>query len=167
MRAFRILLMCVLAVTAATPVVGADGLSAKGRVVDQEGNPVAGMKVYALMQFCKDNDVRPSLKAGTVTDSQGHFAFTGLPKATCRPEWWIYSLVAFKPGDSWGWVYGTGQLCSVANAPPDPEGGYELPVAKITVFEGKVVDKEGNPVPGAIVTPGSVTELSETCDPSG
>ena len=67
MLAFRILLMCVLAFAAATPVIGADGLFARGRVVDQEGEQVAGIRVYALMQYYKGGEMLGSLKAGTMT----------------------------------------------------------------------------------------------------
>ncbi len=48
-----------------------------------------------------------------------------------------------------------------------PKGGYELPVAKLTSFEGQVVDKQGKPLAGATVKPTWFLEIDETCDPSG
>ena len=169
-------LMFTLILLAAVPDIALGrspevALSARGRVVDQNGKAVADRSVYAVLAYYKEGgmfgEVSGSLKAHTLTDSRGRFTFSNLPRPSGNYPVWMYCFVAFRPSHSWGWCNGAGHLTSLGRLMPEPKEGYEIPIAKIRTFEGSVADQEGNPIAGAVVEPEAILELSETCDIKG
>lgn len=164
----RIIFLVLLMVLIMAASIPAAALSAGGRVVDMEENPVPGIKVYALLAYyTNDFHLKSSLKAATLADGEGKWAFESLPLPTGRHRYWSYCFVALKPGEMLGWTNGAGELVSIPNALPAPEEGYVIPVAKLGTFEGRVTDREGNPLAGVVAKTAILLEIDEECDPGG
>lgn len=148
------ILLVALMVGLAAAASGAT-VSARGKVVDTNGNPVADVKVYAVDWQHSDNHgvhtFISSLKAATLSNADGTFEFSSLPKPQKSGG---YVLVGFVPDKYLGWTRGEGEL--MADGwwwGMEPEDGYTITVAKPGIYEGKVIDEDGKPIAGATVNP--------------
>lgn len=147
-----LLLYCALAAISVS-ASAASTLAAKGKVVDVAGNPVAGVRVYAALTWYADvgTDVLSAVKGGAVSGADGSFYFEALP----RPKSSLgYCLIAFEPDKYLGWAGGEGDLRADGWwMGPEPEDGYRIVVSKPGAREGRVVDKDGKGIAGALVSP--------------
>jgi RNA polymerase sigma factor (sigma-70 family) len=113
-----------------------------GRVVDPDGRPVKGAKVYLLVPDVVVGGVRPAWAERATTDAAGRFRFD--QPAAGPPEFWqgIQSqLVAVADG------FGLGIM-------PADEKGFadaEVRLARDLPIRGRVLNLEGKPVAGAKV----------------
>lgn len=150
----RILLLCALAAGLAAPSFAGNALSAKGKVVDPNGKPVPGVKVYAVMEWYDPTGVggrgqHHTVKAGALSGEDGSFEMS-LPPLRQKAASARYYFIAFAP-DKWlGWRRGAGKLSPHDSGIPEPDE-YVITVSKPTVFEGVVVDEEGSGIAGAEV----------------
>ncbi len=69
-------------------------MSARGYVVDADGRPVAGIRVFAVMGYEYHRREYGSLKAPTTTDESGTVVFESLRKPEYGYGWY---LIAFEP----------------------------------------------------------------------
>ncbi len=112
-----------------------------GRVVDSEGNGVAGAEVV-IYQPGADASHDNVIIAKGVSGADGVFSFD----ATLASEFMAYAT-AWKEGYAHGWYYWS----------PSGAGGMETVVrlGKPTVLSGHVVDSSGKPISGAEVRVGA------------
>jgi RNA polymerase sigma factor (sigma-70 family) len=125
-------------------VKGTAGVS--GRVVDPDGKPVAGAKVFFarnVLAFWRD---APPPPPPTTTDAEGRFRF-GVPRsgyqfAEEKADWLKGEVVGVAEGYGPGWVYSDGaeKLTDVT-----------IKLSKDVPIEGRVLDLEGKPVAGVSV----------------
>ncbi len=119
-----------------------------GRVVDQQGRPIAGARVYLHV----DSDepltpvpIPPPVRA--TTGAEGRFRFTvdriDLASGPVRDGYPGVFLAAFAEGYGPGW---TREL-----AIGDPDGNLVELVADDAPIEGRLIDLEGRPLPGVTV----------------
>jgi beta-lactamase regulating signal transducer with metallopeptidase domain len=110
------------------------GVTVSGRVLDDTGAPVDGARVG----FGRDHarELHPGLSAATETDANGRYAIAGV-----LPGDYVLFLLAERHADSKRRV--------VIGA--DEAAGVDFVIPKMSVLSGRVVDKAGKPVPGAIV----------------
>jgi uncharacterized GH25 family protein len=151
----RIVVVLALALAFAGACCAGETVSAKGKVVDVDGKPVSGIKVYAVMWRHETkngwNHIGSYVKAATLTNADGSYDFRSLPKHTGKGT---YYLVAFDPDKYLGWVHGEGTLCADGWwDDPEPVDGYTIVAVKLGVYHGKVVDEQGNGIAGATVVP--------------
>jgi len=147
MKLHHLAVLCLI-LALCIPCLAADIVSARGIVVDPEGKPVSGVKVYAVLRAASYFVV--STKGATTSGGDGRFALTALPRP--KPDQG-YDLIAVKPGEYLGWAEGHGELYRRFRRQPLPAGDYRIIVSKPGVFEGRVVDEAGNPIAGAEVVP--------------
>ena len=133
------------------PCLGAETVSARGVVVDPEGNPVSGVKVYAVMRGPAWDAI--SVKGAAVSGAEGRFELASLPKPKIEQG---YDLIALKAGEYLGWAEGQGKLFKRFRRDLQPDGDYRITVSKPDVYEGRVVDTAGNPIAGVEVVPYSL-----------
>ena len=137
----RTALICVLAVLAALPCVAEETITMKGTVLDVDGDPVGGVKVFAVKRWVTE-DYHVGVKAAAVSGEDGRFVLKPLP----RPEHEkYYFLVAFVPDEYLGWSW------RVIGHDASAEEDVEITVSKCRAVEGHVTDEEGNPLGGATV----------------
>lgn len=150
----RIFFTCVLALELVLPAFAGNTSHAEGKVVDVNGDPVSGVKVFAVMSGEGHEGNSNDIKAGALSGEDGTFSIT-MPPVT--KEYTRYWLVAFTP-DKWlGWRCGAGDLAPFDSwAGPAPEGGYTITVSKPVAYEGTVVDENGKGIPGAVVKLGEI-----------
>lgn len=149
----------------------AETLSAKGKVVDTTGKPVAGINVRAVLtkRFAYDYEEASYVtEATTTTGNDGRFIFNNLPKPDASQIYWSYDLIAYKPGEYLGFIGNTRYpLTSDPTTGRAPDGGYTIKVSKPGPYKGKVVDPKGNPIPGAEVSFKTLSELDRNGKPAG
>jgi RNA polymerase sigma factor (sigma-70 family) len=132
-----------------SPAVDEKGNSVEvsGRVVDPDGKPVSGAKVFfarSVLAFFRDPPPPPP--ASVSTDAKGRFRFrvskTGYLFAEEKAEWLEGGLVGVAPGYGPGWAYGEGaeKLVDVT-----------IKLVKDVPIKGRVLDLEGKPVAGVSV----------------
>lgn len=148
------LILCILAASISIACFAGNTVSARGSVVDTGGNPVAGVRVYAVLTGYAEvgTDVLTAVKAGAVSRADGSFRFKSFPRPKSRLG---YYLVAFEPDKYLGWARGEGDLRAEGwwMMGPEPADGYRIVVSKPGVREGRVTDRNGNGVPDATVSP--------------
>lgn len=106
-----------------------------GRVVDENGRPLAGAKVTAFGAEAIDSDGSQQRKLGTaVTGADGRFRFD-------RPAESVVTIVATKKGGCLDWAYWLGE----------GSGEPVLRLGPATTIEGQIVDEAGRPIAGAAV----------------
>ena len=115
----------------------ANGAAVSGRVVDSEGNPVAGARVLnvAASEFRSPAD--PRLDAIT-TDAKGEFRFAALPAGSVR-------FLATHPD------HASGTSAMVTLDGTTEKRDVVVTLAAGVVVRGKVVDIAGGPIEGARV----------------
>jgi RNA polymerase sigma factor (sigma-70 family) len=106
-----------------------------GRVLDPEGKPATGAKVYVSTYSYKDR-IDPPVRA--TTDSEGRFSFTARKEEVGRND----MVVAVARGYGPDWL-GLGKLKPGAEA--------TLRLVKDVPITGRVLDLEGKPVAGVTV----------------
>lgn len=115
----------------------AAGSSVSGRVLDEDGAPVAGARVlYASVSERRDR-AHPLLD-GVVTEENGAFSFPALPKGTWRI---LARHKTLAPGSS--------EPVTLDGA--TKVDGVEIRLEAGAALRGRVVDADGAPAPGAVV----------------
>jgi RNA polymerase sigma factor (sigma-70 family) len=125
-----------------SPVPVADNKSenveVKGRVVDPDGKPLAGAKVYLNYQGSKEEE--RSVRAKSDADGRFTFAFKSDLLDLSSPFGSWYQVIAAAEGYGPDWV-------QVSKPGAMPEVGLRL--VKDIPIEGRILDLEGKPVQGA------------------
>ena len=103
-----------------------------GRVVDDEGKPLAGVEVWLRTNRGRQENPPPAVVSGP----DGTFSLLGLDLSSG-------SYLAACP---------TGRIQAVHFLLADVERPIELRLRRATRISGRVLDPEGSPVPGALVT---------------
>jgi RNA polymerase sigma factor (sigma-70 family) len=129
---------------APAPAAVASKMSVHGRVLDPDGKPVAGAKLFLPPSRESVGGMIASLlppRPVATTDGEGRFAFQADPPPPGLGS--FLPVIAVAPGFGPDW----------ANAgKPGPDGDLTLRlVADDVPIRGRVVDLEGRPVPGATV----------------
>ena len=130
-------------------------VSAKGIVIDADGAPVSGVKVFAVQWWYtgEAEDVGTSIKGAVISGPDGSFEFKSLPPPRDSTGSIGYALIAFTPDKYLGWFGGRGKLAAYGNwNEPEPDL-YTIMVSKPGIREGRVVDEKGNRIPGVKVWP--------------
>jgi len=115
------------------------GSTARGRLVDPQGAPVAGAWVAAASQSRTDRLVRRDART-TRSDAEGRFELPHLRPDLC------HTLIVRAPD----------LAVAVFDLPAPWEGTLDLgtlPLELRTLVSGRVVDARGNPLEGIVVTP--------------
>ena len=108
--------------------------SVKGTVVDTNDKPIAGAEVTALV-YSEDG---PTLKK-MFTDQSGKFTYVS--KIQKKSNYATFLVVA----DSYSWGYGIADLSK-------KDQSVKVSLYREQKINGKVVDEQGNPLPGVKVT---------------
>jgi hypothetical protein len=131
-----------------------DTFPVSGRVVDPDGNPVAGAALYIYhsnMMRADSNRTGPHAQSGQVatTGPDGHFLFQ-LEKASSewltyngQPAWHRVKIAAVAPRFGPAWVL-------AGTLPPDGQVTLQL-VRDDVPIDGRILDLEGRPVQGATI----------------
>jgi RNA polymerase sigma factor (sigma-70 family) len=128
-------------------------LAIRGRVLDPDGQPFAGARIHAYPPSdgrSADPLFTPGPPAPAATsDANGQFRFTmpepGLDTLQPRATWAHPTVVAMAPGFGPGWASFT-----------TAEGAGDLTLRLVrddVPIEGRIVDLQGRPVPGATIRP--------------
>jgi RNA polymerase sigma factor (sigma-70 family) len=127
------------------PASGEKGASAlvSGRVVDPEGKPVTGAKVFFARYVLSGRDPAPPQAA---TDAQGHFRLrvsrAGYHDDSEKALWLRGAVVALGQGSGFGWV-GADSAEKLTD--------ITIRLARDVPIAGRVVDLQGKPVAGVSV----------------
>ena len=137
-------------------VVVAPGHDLAGRVVDSSGAPLLGARVTLdpppgfMRRFDVVLDSTLRFEAGSTTDASGSFALPGVPDLAGSRV--VARLDGFADGS--------------VEAPPGNDAGLRIEMsrsaAEADVLEGRVVDEERRPVPGARVSLGQRTAVTDS-----
>ncbi len=144
-------------------------LSAAGTVVDRQGKPIAGAKVYVLewhsarwsrnpdksvFNAANDNDIL----ASTATDAQGRFALKDILAPGSDHNWLCpWDLLVLAQGHALAWRRLT---------PENRQQALTLQLEAEEQIHGRVVDEAGKPVKGAQVRVAEVSPLHHPLDRS-
>ena len=125
------------------PTPPADTVTVRGRVLDPDGNPVKGARLYwprmPKTPPRSEEDIEFSLR--TKTDAEGRFRFE-LPRAAIKSEWGQIPLFAAADGYGADWA----ELPKL-NAPAE----LTLRLVKDQPIEGRIHSTEGKPLAGVRV----------------
>jgi len=135
-----------------------DAVRVRGRVLDPDGKPLQGAKLYVWVDYNYMKPVPSTVRAMTGPD--GHFDFTfakqdiaevGQWTANSTPEPWRHAvIVAAAPG--YGGTWSKIAQSQMVNSPRVEKGELVLRLVKDDVpVRGRVRDLEGRPVAGATV----------------
>ena len=142
-----------IAILVSLAMIGAEGGTLRGVVVDAGGRPAAGAEVVAASRSWDGEP--PAVIGRTLTDDQGRFAIE-----PAGGSWGPATLWAIRPG-------------SVAASCPVGRGSAKGPTFRLTLTRPpgasfRVVDPEGRPVAGATILPRRVArEASEVPEAVG
>ena len=141
------------------PLAGAAGssdiddlITVTGKVVDPEGKPFAGAKLYAVRWYCEPHIPHPPL-AETTSGAEGRFTIAYRKSqfnvdVGRMDQWKEVSIVATADGFGPGWV-------TWRDLPRGEEATLRL-VTDDAPIAGRVVDLEGKPVAGVTLRVGSI-----------
>jgi RNA polymerase sigma factor (sigma-70 family) len=114
-----------------------------GRVVDPDGKPFAGAKVFFARYLLGDGGPQPP---AVTSDAEGRFrlrvARTGYPDKDRKALWMRGAVVAVGPGFAFGWA-GTDNADKLTDV--TVRLGREVPI------QGRVLDLQGKPIAGVTV----------------
>src|SRR5262249_10778730 len=124
-----------------------DNIEVSGRVVDPDGKPVAGAKVFfARSNLAHRRDPPPPPPPSVTTDAKGRFHFrvskTGYLYAVEKDDWLSGGVVAVAPGYAPGSVY---------NDSAEKLVDVTVKLTRDVPIQGRVFDLEGKPVAGVSV----------------
>ncbi len=132
-----IIAFAVMSTMAQTQTKTARPSTLTGRILDEDGQPLAGASVSAL----RAGGV--ALQGATTTDAQGRFTISNLSPSA-------YSILAnfapyVSPVNATTMFYRPGEMVSIT-------------LVKGGVITGKIVDAQGEPIPGMMVSAGQVRD---------
>lgn len=149
-----IALICCILAAATTAFTSEATIPVKGKVVDLAGNPVPGVKVYAIKRILTPNEPQSVLKAAVTSADDGSFAMTlAIPTADQDAS---YCLVAYDRGQWLGWVFPGGRLGQNDEWRGPERDDYLIRASKPTAFIANVADYDRKPIPGVSVTVSSL-----------
>jgi RNA polymerase sigma factor (sigma-70 family) len=124
-------------------------LAIRGRVLDPDGRPFAGAKIYAYRPDPRGDAFIPAPVPDAISDAGGGFQFnladSGLQALHQPPAWSQPTVVALAPRFGPGWATFTTS---------DQAKDLTLRLVKDDVpIEGRILDLEGKAVPGATIRP--------------
>jgi RNA polymerase sigma factor (sigma-70 family) len=131
--------------SAEKPTEGPVPRSVSGRVVDPDGKPVAGAKLFAPV-ITTDTPLSPDaleLRAIGTADGEGRFSVSVPPPFKDAP--WSYAI-AYAPGFGVSWV----ELDR--NKPGAPLRDQTMRLAKDLPISGRIVNTEGKPMAAVSIT---------------
>jgi protocatechuate 3,4-dioxygenase beta subunit len=121
----------------------ADGIEVSGRVVDPDGRPFAGAKVFFARFILLGGGPQPP---AVTSDAEGRFrlyvSWTGYPEKDMKALWMRGAVVAVGQGCGFGWA-GTDNAEKLAN--------LTIKLAKDVPIQGRVIDLQGKPIAGVSV----------------
>jgi RNA polymerase sigma factor (sigma-70 family) len=135
-----------------------DAVTVGGRVLDPEGKPFTGAKLYLWVDYNFEKPVPPKVRATSGPDGRFDFTFAKQDVAAIEEPWvndwaapWRQALVlAAAPGYGAGW----------ANMAAFEKGEVALRLVKDDVpVQGRLRDLQGRPVVGAVVQVRSIGSL--------
>ncbi len=148
MSQFVLLLTLAAGVAAAEP---ADSVTVRGRVLDPDGKPVQGARLYSLRlpktQLKSEEDIEFSQRAKS--DAQGRFRFE-LPRSDIHPQVPMPVLAA-ADGYGVGWTE-----LSQTEAPAE----LTLRLVQDQSIEGRILSTEGKPLAGVHVRAFTANKMS-------
>jgi RNA polymerase sigma factor (sigma-70 family) len=127
-------------------------LTLAGRVLDPDGNPLKGAKVWLVVQTGIFPKADPGPKLTATTDADGRFAIDADGRGQSRN--WTHSARVVATAD------GFGLACTAADKAADKP--VELKLVKDEPIRGRILTLEGKPVAGARVR---VKEVDTPVDP--
>lgn len=123
----------------------AETISTKGRVVDQSGNAISGVYVYAVLDSWVpySNQRDAVIKFKTKSGKDGSFNISIPKHRGIRSR---YYFIIYKPDKWFGWVSGAGDYGLPDNwSKPEPDE-YKIVVLPLTTHEGTVTDNDNKPI---------------------
>jgi uncharacterized GH25 family protein len=138
---------------AEAPKQTAKTITVRGKVLDPDGKPFAGAKLY-LAHYDSRDEVRFSVRATSGSDGRFNFTINGAELAKARPDqpdavekaWaekpWAGQVAAVADGFGYDYVHVNGQ---------DPLVELTLRLVKDVPVNGRILDPDGKPVAGAKV----------------
>lgn len=144
------LLMYLIVMLLCIPVYADGFVSAKGKVVDVAGKPLAQISVYAVMKRSEYGPMGEykeylSVKDSVESSSDGSFIISNLP---IPPKNSVYYLIASSPGRYLGWISGNGSLAALGWSSETEPDSYQITAFKLGDFKGNVTDTNGVGVGG-------------------
>src|SRR5262249_39336645 len=125
-----------------------DSVAVSGRVVDPEGKPVAGAKVFFARGILAHRDPPPPPPPAVTSAADGRFRLrvsrTGYPEEYMKAQWMRGAVVALGKGFGFGWA---GADSAEKLTDVTVRLGKDVPI------EGRVLDLQGQPVAGVRVSP--------------
>jgi RNA polymerase sigma factor (sigma-70 family) len=120
------------------PVKGDETIQVRGQVLDPDGKPLAGAKLYLKYDYGRDEN----LPVRATSDAEGHFAFA-FPRSLFDPSipdrsW--YQVMAIADGYGPDWAY---------QVKPVPSTDLKLRLVRDLPIRGRIVTLDGRPVRGA------------------
>jgi RNA polymerase sigma factor (sigma-70 family) len=126
----------------------ADAVEVSGRVVDPDGQPVAGARVFFARYILRGGDRQAPTVA---SDAEGRFRLRvsriGYPEEYMKATWMRGAVVAVGRGFAFGWT-GTKNAEKLTDV--------TVKLAKELPIQGRVIDLQGRPVAGVSVQVRSV-----------
>jgi protocatechuate 3,4-dioxygenase beta subunit len=117
-----------------------DSLTIRGRVLDPDGKPFAGAKLY--LHFPNTGEKAPTMRATSGEDGRFEFAFAPSALEKNAPDHRAGEIVAVAPDFGCDWA-------SVGEAEAGRE--WTLRLVKDVPIRGRILDRDGKPVAGAKV----------------
>jgi len=127
-------------------------LAVKGRVVDPDGKPLNGAKVWLVTEAWAIRRTAPGPKVVATTDADGTFDFT--QSGAGRRRYWSEGAQLVATADRFGLAW--------ADAGKGKDKPLELRLVKDEPINGRLVTLEGEPVAGATVR---VVEVARPAEP--
>ena len=92
-KRLAVVAVCLITLALSIPCLGGETITIKGTVVDVDGDPVGGVKVFAVKRWVAGG-YHVGVKAAAVSGEDGRFVLKPLPRPEREKS---YFLVAFVP----------------------------------------------------------------------
>ena len=122
------------------PSEAADRLTVRGRVLDPDGKPVAGVELY--LGYASPKELTYPVRATSGEDGRFAFTFARSELDTMRADNPKYQVLAVAKGDGCAW----------ATADTKAAGDLTLRLVEDVPVFGRILDADGRPVVGAKLT---------------